>query len=136
METNVIHCADSTNMSMVDDGSVSLIITSPPYNVGKGYGHHNDLMDLDGYLKFLGKVWTECKRVLRPGGPICVNVTGVKRKPYLPLHSYIALQLVDLGFLMRGESSGTKGRVWVLLQPGEAGKARQTPLSATSISIS
>ncbi|WP_176231965.1 DNA methyltransferase [Candidatus Hakubella thermalkaliphila] len=53
---------------MVDDGSVTVIVTSPPYNVGKNYGCHNDLVNLNSYLKFLGKVWTECKRVLRPGG--------------------------------------------------------------------
>ncbi|WP_258189978.1 DNA-methyltransferase [Candidatus Hakubella thermalkaliphila] len=96
-------------MSMVDDGSVTVIVTSPPYNVGKNYGCHNDLVNLNSYLKFLGKVWTECKRVLRPGGRICINIAGVNRKPYLPLHSHIALQLVDLGFLRRGEIIWDKG---------------------------
>ncbi len=103
MKTNVIYCADSTYMHMVDDDSIALVVTSPPYNVGKNYNSHNDLMDLQSYLNFLEKVWMECKRVLKPGGRICVNIAGVNRRPYLPLHAHIALQFTHLGFIMRGE---------------------------------
>ena len=38
-----------------------------------------------------------------PGGRACVNVANLGRKPYIPLHAYIARDMVDLGFLMRGE---------------------------------
>jgi DNA modification methylase len=100
---NRIYCADSRHLEMIEDGVVDLVICSPPYNVGKNYKNHNDALPLDDYLALLRDVWAECQRVLRPGGRICVNVAGVDRQPYLPLQSYITQQLIELGFLMRGE---------------------------------
>jgi len=88
---------------MIEDGVVDLVICSPPYNVGKNYQNHDDALPLEQYLKLLRDVWSECKRVMRPGARICVNVAGVDRQPYLPLQSYITQQLIELGFLMRGE---------------------------------
>jgi DNA modification methylase len=98
-----IYQADSRNLEMIEDGVVDLVICSPPYNVGKNYKNHDDALPLDEYLQLLHDVWAECRRVLRPGGRICVNVAGVDRQPYLPLQSYITQQLIELGFLMRGE---------------------------------
>jgi site-specific DNA-methyltransferase (adenine-specific) len=100
---NRIYCADSRRLDMIEDGVVDLVICSPPYNVGKNYKNHNDALPLDEYLALLRDVWVECKRVMRPGARICVNVAGVDRQPYLPLQSFITLQLRDLGFLMRGQ---------------------------------
>jgi len=100
---NRICQADSRKLDMIEDGVVDLVICSPPYNVGKNYKNHDDALPLDDYLALLRAVWTECKRVMRPGARICVNVAGVDRQPYLPLQSYIAQQLIELGFLMRGE---------------------------------
>lgn len=103
MKTDIIYNADARRMKEVDSNSVHLIITSPPYNVDKAYDKHEDLMPLDEYLKMLGEVWKECKRILVKGGRLCVNVANTGRKPYLPLHVYITKQLLELGFLMRGE---------------------------------
>ena len=102
-QANRIYPADSRNLDMIEDGVVDLVICSPPYNVGKNYKNHDDALPLDEYLQLLHDVWAECRRVMRPGGRICVNVAGVDRQPYLPLQSYITRQLIELGFLMRGE---------------------------------
>jgi len=48
-------------------------------------------------------------RVLVPGGRACVNVANLGRKPYIPLHAYIIRDMMDLGFLMRGEIIWDKG---------------------------
>ncbi len=109
MELDTIHCADSRAMREVDDGSVQLIVTSPPYNVGKDYTQHHDAMELEEYLAFLNVVWKECRRVLCRGGRIAVNVANTWRKPYIPLNGYIARQLIDLGLQMRGEIIWDKG---------------------------
>ncbi len=87
-------------MSELPDCSVHLMLTSPPYNVGKEYDQD---LSLDDYLAFLERVWKETWRVLVPGGRMCINVANLGRKPYIPLHAFITEQAIQLGFLMRGE---------------------------------
>jgi site-specific DNA-methyltransferase (adenine-specific) len=58
---------------------------------------------LEEYLAFLGGVWQETRRVLVPGGRMCINVANLGRKPYIPLHAFLVEQAIRLGFLMRGE---------------------------------
>lgn len=106
---NRVYCADSRRMTMVPDSSIGLVVTSPPYNVGKNYFKHGDAMPLPDYLSMLAGVWRECRRVLVPGGRICINIAGVDRQPYIPLQAYITHQLLELGFLMRGEIIWNKG---------------------------
>ena len=104
-----VYYKSSVQMSDVPDGVVNLIITSPPYNVGKPYGKHNDIMEFPEYLEFLNTVWRECRRVLCHGGRIAINVADTWRQPYMPLHSFITQQMLDNGFLMRGVVYWDKG---------------------------
>ncbi len=90
-------------MEELEDSCVQLVVTSPPYNVGKNYNYYEDRAPLEQYLDFLMQVWRECKRVLVPGGRVAVNIANTNRNPYLPLHAFIIQQFLDLGFLMRGE---------------------------------
>jgi site-specific DNA-methyltransferase (adenine-specific) len=103
---NRIFSKSSENMAELSEASVHLMVTSPPYNVGKDY---DEDFTLEEYLGFLKQVWREVHRVLVPGGRACVNVANLGRKPYIPLHAYIVRDLVDLGFLMRGEIIWDKG---------------------------
>lgn len=96
-------------MSFVPAESVALVVTSPPYNVGKPYSKHADDLDLGAYLEYLGGVWQECKRVLKPGGRLAINVANTWRQPYIPLSSHIALRCIEMGFMMRGEVLWNKG---------------------------
>jgi DNA modification methylase len=109
MYDNQLYNRDSRDLGMIPDGVVDLVVTSPPYNVGKAYATHEDCLPLEEYLALLESVWQECYRVMAPGGRIAINVAGVDRKPYLPLHSYITLQMNRLGFQMRGEVIWNKG---------------------------
>jgi site-specific DNA-methyltransferase (adenine-specific) len=97
---NRIFCKSSTEMGELPDNSVHLMVTSPPYNVGKEYDQDNTL---DEYLDFLNRVWREVYRVLVPGGRACVNIANLGRKPYIPLHAFIIQGMTEMGFLMRGE---------------------------------
>lgn len=101
-----IICRSSEEMYELADNSVHLMVTSPPYNVGKEYDQD---LSLSQYLDFLVTVWREVKRVLVPGGRCCVNIANLGRKPYIPLHSFIIQGMLDLGFLMRGEIIWDKG---------------------------
>ena len=97
----------SERMSELPDNSVSLMVTSPPYNVGKDY----DLdLSRDEYLDFLGRVLEETQRVLVPGGRIAFNIANLGRKPYIPLNGLVSALATDLGLLMRGEIIWVKGK--------------------------
>lgn len=93
-------------MVQLPDCSVHLMVTSPPYNVGKDYDRD---LSLEEYLAFLRRVWAEVFRVLVPGGRACINVANLGRKPYIPLHAFVMRDLLDLHFLMRGEIIWDKG---------------------------
>lgn len=97
---DAIFAHSSEAMPELPDRSVHLMVTSPPYNVGKEYDAD---LTLEEYLAFLEKVMREVYRVLVPGGRACVNVANLGRKPYIPMNGLIARSMIDLGFLMRGE---------------------------------
>lgn len=97
---NRIYCKSSEDMGEIPDNSVHLMITSPPYNVGKEYD--NDL-SLDEYLDLLTSVFSQTYNKLVTGGRACINMANIGRKPYIPLHAMVIEIMLDLGFLMRGE---------------------------------
>lgn len=97
----------SESMRELPENSVALMVTSPPYNVGKDYDRD---MSLDEYLQFIERVLTETHRVLVPGGRVAFNVANLGRKPYIPLNAHISLLASSIGFLMRGEIIWMKGK--------------------------
>lgn len=101
-----ILCQDSRSMKNIPDSSVHLVVTSPPYNVGKEYDAD---LDLDEYLALLKDVFSETYRVLVNGGRVCVNIANIGRKPYIPYHKFIIDSMLKAGFLMRGEVIWNKG---------------------------
>ncbi len=104
--TDRIFCKSSESMAELPDLSVHLVVTSPPYNVGKEY---DEDLTLDEYRAFMRRVMAEVYRVLVPGGRLCLNLANVGRRPYLPLHAFLIQDLLGLGFLMRGEIIWDKG---------------------------
>lgn len=90
----------SEAMEELPDHCVHLMITSPPYNVKKEYDQD---LTLDEYRDLLRRVLQETYRVLVTGGRACVNVANLGRKPYLPLHAFIIEDILNIGFMMRGE---------------------------------
>jgi site-specific DNA-methyltransferase (adenine-specific) len=87
-------------MQELPDNSVHLMVTSPPYNVGKDYDE--DMTEAE-YRDFLRDVWQETYRVLVHGGRACINVANLGRRPYVPLSTYITQDMIEVGFLMRGQ---------------------------------
>ncbi len=87
-------------MEKLPDNSVHLMVTSPPYNVGKDYDAD---LTLKEYREFLKRVWKETYRVLVPGGRLCLNIANLGRKPYIPLDAFLTEDLLEIGFLMRGQ---------------------------------
>ena len=95
-----IFVQSSENMNELPENCVHLMVTSPPYNVGKEYDNNLTLGD---YRNFLKKVWKEVFRVLVPGGRACINIANLGRKPYIPMNAFISADMLELGFLPRGE---------------------------------
>ena len=101
-----ILCQDSRKMDNIPDSSVHLMVTSPPYNVGKEY---DEDLSLNEYFSMLRNTFSETYRVLVNGGRACVNIANVGRKPYIPYHKFIIDSMTEVGFLMRGEVIWDKG---------------------------
>jgi site-specific DNA-methyltransferase (adenine-specific) len=106
---------DSRSMSAVDDSSVALVVTSPPYFAAKEYelalGEGHVPGSYVEYLEMLRDVFAECVRVLEPGGRIAVNVANLGRKPFRSLAGDVTRILQDdLHLLLRGEIVWIKAR--------------------------
>lgn len=89
----LLYCGDSRNLSELADGSVALIVTSPPYFNARSYA---SWPTYEAYLDDMYKVWTECKRVLVDTGRIAINIPpdygyGAERKHFF----------LDIGAQMR-----------------------------------
>lgn len=69
-----IYDADCTDLRFLEPGSVQLIVTSPPYNLGKDYGTARDDATYDQYLDWVVSWSQQLWRVLEPGGRLCLNI--------------------------------------------------------------
>ncbi len=111
---NRIFKGDARDMSLVPSNSVALVVTSPPYFVGKDYeidlGKGGTPKSYFEYLELLFDVFAESKRVLEPGGKIAVNVANLGRKPYRSLSGDVINIFQELGLLLRGEIIWWKGK--------------------------
>lgn len=99
---------DARDLTRLADGSVHLVVTSPPYWTLKEYpgatGQLGAMEDYESFLTQLDKVWAECMRVLVPGGRICCVVGDVciprrrmGRHLVMPLHADIQVRARRLG---------------------------------------
>ena len=103
-----LYHADCRVMPEISDGSVDLVVTSPPYWLLKDYGSPGQIgfgQSLHEYLRDLARVWRECRRVLRHGGRLCINIGDqfaraslFGRYQVIPLHAEITCQCAELGF--------------------------------------
>lgn len=102
-----------TDDTLIRDNSVGLVVTSPPYFVGKTYeeamGQGHVPAEYDEHLAMLHEVFGLCVNKLEPGGRIAVNVANLGRKPYRSQAADIVRIFEDLGLLIRGEIIWKKG---------------------------
>lgn len=99
---------DSRKMIEVNDNSIDLIVTSPPYWHIKDYGVEKQIgygQSLHEYLKDLYRVWKECYRILKPGRRMCINIGDqfarsiiYERYKVIPLHAEFIAQCEGIGF--------------------------------------
>jgi site-specific DNA-methyltransferase (adenine-specific) len=100
---------DARDLSFLNDESVHLVVTSPPYWNLKRYNENPDQMghiqDYETFLKELEKVWRHVYRVLVPGGrlvcvvgDVCVARRTFGRHLVFPLHADISVICRRIGF--------------------------------------
>lgn len=93
-------CADNlVFMRPLPDDSMKLIVTSPPYNIGKVYERRSAL---DAYVEDQAQVISECVRVLHPQGSICWQVGNhVQNGEIFPLDTVLYHVFKDHGLKLR-----------------------------------
>ena len=115
--THSIYISNSQDMSCLANNSIDLIVTSPPYpmiemwdeimcQLNPAIKEALDKSPLDAFElmhKELDKVWSECYRVLKDGGFMCVNIGDATRTinksfSIYPNHSRIIQFCLNLGF--------------------------------------
>lgn len=119
---DVIH-GDSRDLSFIDDGAISLVVSSPPYWNKAHYGKARaNLGNVTGYRDFLQEirpVFEECFRVLQPGRKCCLVTANVNQYTdhgllTFPLAADFGAILREIGFVMVSEivwsKDGTGGR--------------------------
>jgi hypothetical protein len=75
-------------LKKLPDESVSLVVTSPPYNISKPYGKYRDKIPLEEWKNLINDVTREVYRVLKPNGSFFLNLSPIpfgKEKEILPL---------------------------------------------------
>jgi len=107
--SHVIAEGDARDLSLIEDESVHLVCTSPPYGSLKEYPDHPDQLgnmpDYDAFLDELDRVWTESLRILVPGGrvacvvgDVCISRRKGGRHYVLPLSADIQVRARQVGF--------------------------------------
>ncbi len=75
-------------LKKIPDSSVKLVVTSPPYNIGKNYGKYKDKISLEEWKILINDITKEIYRILTPDGSFFLNLSPIpygKNKEILPL---------------------------------------------------
>lgn len=95
------------HLGAIPDESVDLVVTSPPYNIGKDY---EQIVDLDTYVESQKRVIEECVRVLKPTGNVCWQVGFTKSgKEMIPLDVLLYPVFKGAGLVLRNRIVWTFG---------------------------
>jgi len=83
---NKIYAMDCLEgMQQMEDKSIDVVVTSPPYNIGKKYNGYNDERPRNEYLDWMEEVARESKRVLKNTGSFFLNVGGKPTDPWIAM---------------------------------------------------
>ena len=75
-----IYNSDILSIKYIKEGSIDLIVTSPPYNLDIKYNSHNDKMSYTTYLDFTQEWISKCYKLAKDDGRFCLNIPLDKNK--------------------------------------------------------
>ena len=116
---HILKCGDSRKLNFIDDDSVGLVITSPPYWDKADYGGNGSNLGNEGnYKQFfldIAPVFQECFRVLKPGRKLCLITANVNQHTNhglltFPLSTDFVNLLREIGFVMVNEIIWSKDK--------------------------
>lgn len=90
-----------SGMSRLKTESIDLVVTSPPYNLGIGYGKYADRQDRASYLNWCAKWTAQVRRILRSDGSFFLNIGSAPSNPMLPYQLAIKLTATSGGFFLQ-----------------------------------
>lgn len=120
LQANAVYCGDCLELlPQLDDNSIDLVVTSPPYNIGVKYDSCNDEQPWSEYYKWCRKWIREIFRILKPDGRFCLNHylscgwTGHRSNPAMNLNA-IAMEegLQEHGVAVWDDRTLTKFSAW------------------------
>ncbi len=92
METKLIHSDCLPCMRELPSESVDVVVTSPPYNLGIGYGTYRDSVPRETYLQWTVEWCREVKRLLKSNGSFFLNIGAAPSNPMLPYEVILSLR--------------------------------------------
>ncbi len=88
---DLIHGDCLEGMKKLPDGSVNLVVTSPPYNLGIKYDTYKDKADRTEFITWCLQWAAEIKRLMHPDASFFLNVGAAPKNPLLPHQLLLAL---------------------------------------------
>lgn len=95
----VTRCDCRDGLAAMPEGSVDLVVTSPPYWNLKSYSQWPDYGD---YVREMNEVWSLCVRALKRGGKLCINVGAIPVSKKVAGHRHMLDPLSDFSLFLRG----------------------------------
>ena len=96
---DVLECLD-----YIEDNSVDLVFTSPPYNVGKKYENHSDNLPYEEYLSFLERVIEKLFLKIKDDGRFVINIPSITAEDgYKALFCDVINISHKIGFTIRND---------------------------------
>jgi site-specific DNA-methyltransferase (adenine-specific) len=108
LQVNNLYHGDCKDLiPQLEDNSIDLVVTSPPYNVDLGnnkynkkfaYDCHDDNMPYPEYLKWLKNIFYSLRWKMKLGGRVCINI-GDGKNGQVPTHSDLLTLLQEVGYV-------------------------------------
>ena len=126
MTTQIIHVQDciAGMAERLEPGSVDVVVTSPPYNLGIAYSQHDDTAPREEYLAWCDRWAQGVQRILAADGSFFLNVDGSSRDPWVP---FDVASVMRRHFVLQNRIAWVKSMSYDL-EGGEPVKGHVKPL--------